>query len=58
MIAAPVLGPTLAQQTAGGGRPSTFMTSDHHLRAAQLVGKPIFNDKGENIGTISDVLWT
>ncbi len=58
MLAAPLLGPTsaLAQQAAVAGHPSAFMTNDHQLRTAQLVGKPIFNDKGENIGTITNVL--
>lgn len=57
LAAAPVLGPApaLAQQ-ASGGQPSSYMMNDHHLRASQLVGKPVFNDKGETIGTIAEVL--
>jgi sporulation protein YlmC with PRC-barrel domain len=45
-----------AQQQYGAGAPSAYMTNDHNLRTSQLVGKPVYNDKGEAIGTIDDVL--
>ena len=32
------------------------MTTDRRVIASQLVGKSIFNDKGEEVGTIAEVL--
>lgn len=35
---------------------SEVVATDHSMRSSKLIGMAIFNDKGEKIGTISDIL--
>ena len=35
---------------------SAVVAQDHSMRSSKLIGMAIFNDKGEKIGTISDIL--
>jgi sporulation protein YlmC with PRC-barrel domain len=35
---------------------STIVAQDHSMRSSKLIGMDVFNDKGEKIGKIEDVL--
>ena len=51
LLGAGISGPVFAQSFTL----PPYMTHDHYVRSAKLLGMPIFNDKGEQIGTIDDV---
>ena len=35
---------------------STYMTPDHNMRSSKLLGLPVYNDHGEKIGLIDDLM--
>jgi len=36
--------------------PPKFLTADNELRAGKLVGATVYNDKGQSVGSIDDIL--
>lgn len=52
LLAFSVATPVLAQSLAL----PEYMTADHNMRAGKIIGMPVFNEQGEKIGTIDDVL--
>ena len=54
-LALAVAAPSFAASTPAPAGAAVMM-SDHSMRASKLIGAPVFNDQGEAIGTISDVL--
>jgi hypothetical protein len=53
--------PATQPGTAGKGRlagQSGVMLSDHTMRASKLIGLPVYNDQGEEIGTVDDIVVT
>lgn len=56
-----IAAPTFAQTsptTAGLPHQSSVMLADHTMRASKLVGMPVYNDAGEKVGTVDDILVT
>ena len=37
---------------------SAVMLADHTMRAGKLIGMAVYNDQGEKIGTVDDILVT
>jgi len=37
---------------------SAVMLADHTMRASKLIGSSVYNDKGEKIGTVDDLIVT
>lgn len=48
-------GPVLAQ-SASGSMMKDVMTSDNSMRTSKLVGAAVYNDEGDKIGSIIDIL--
>jgi sporulation protein YlmC with PRC-barrel domain len=46
--------PAMAQNEAQS-YPS-YMTADHNMRSSKLIGLPVYNDHGEKIGVIDDIM--
>jgi sporulation protein YlmC with PRC-barrel domain len=56
---APVGGPAgghAATTSATANSTPKFMTSDNEVRVGKLVGATVYNDKGDSVGSIDDVL--
>ncbi len=45
-------GPVLAQ----GGMKDSVMTKDQSMRTSKMMGMPIYNEAGDKIGTVTEVL--
>ena len=48
-------GPVMAQP-ASGNMMKDVMTADKSMRSSKLIGAPVYNDEGEKIGSIIDIL--
>jgi sporulation protein YlmC with PRC-barrel domain len=49
--------PAIATQTfAQSLTPSSVVAPDHSMRSSKLIGMDLYNQKGEKIGTIADIL--
>ncbi len=46
--------PTFAQSSAGAG--NGIVMTDHSMRTSKLIGTAVYNDLGQSIGTVVDVL--
>lgn len=46
-----VAAPSKAQNLTHG-----FVTADHNMRASKMVGMTVYNDKGEKIGRLDDIM--
>ncbi|MDE2517338.1 MAG: PRC-barrel domain-containing protein [Rhodospirillales bacterium] len=40
----------------GATRPAGFMTVNHHLRAAKVIGSDVYDAQNQKIGTVDDLL--
>jgi sporulation protein YlmC with PRC-barrel domain len=54
MVAFAAGAPAMAQNEAQT-YPS-YMTPDHNMRSSKLIGLPVYNDHGEKIGLIDDIM--
>lgn len=54
MVAFATTAPAMAQNEASTF--SQYMTTDHNMRSSRLIGLPVYNDHGEKLGTIDDIL--
>ena len=46
--------PTIAVASEYAG--TTIMLADHSMRTSKLIGSPVYNDQGQSIGSIQEVL--
>lgn len=60
IIAAPSFAQTPAPAPAGSALAahSGVMLTDHTMRASKLVGMAVYNDQGEKVGTVDEILVT
>ena len=49
-LAAPVMAANLYRGAANA------VMADHSMRSSKLIGAPVFNDEGQTIGSIADIL--
>jgi sporulation protein YlmC with PRC-barrel domain len=35
---------------------AAYMTADHNMRSSKLIGLPVYNEHGDKIGTIDDIM--
>ena len=54
MVAFTAAAPALAQNEAPSS--AAYMTADHNMRSSKLIGLPVYNDHGEKIGVIDDIM--
>jgi len=47
---------TLAAPLAAVAAPNEVMMPDHSMRVSKIIGAPVYNDGGQNIGSVVDVL--
>lgn len=47
-----VTAPLMAQE----GGITSFMTADHNMRSSKVIGMAVYNDQGEKIGVVDDIL--
>jgi hypothetical protein len=52
MVAVSMVAPAMAQEA---GFPD-FYTYDHYMRSSKMIGMPVYNDHGEKIGVINDIM--
>jgi hypothetical protein len=54
--------PSFAQTSPPASGPlaahSGIMLADHTMRASKLIGLPVFNEQGEEVGTVDDIVVT
>ncbi|MGD0430605.1 MAG: PRC-barrel domain-containing protein [Acetobacteraceae bacterium] len=44
--------PAMAQSETGAG----YVTADHQMRSSKMIGMAVYNDHGEKIGVIDEIL--
>lgn len=54
MVAFTAAAPAMAQNEAPAS--GQYMTADHNMRSSRLIGLPVYNDHGEKLGAIDDIL--
>jgi sporulation protein YlmC with PRC-barrel domain len=54
MVAFSAAAPAMAQNEAPTY--ASYMTADHNMRSTKLIGLPVYNDHGEKIGVIDDIM--
>jgi sporulation protein YlmC with PRC-barrel domain len=54
MVAFTAATPVMAQNEASTY--SSYMTADHNMRSSKLIGLPVYNDRGEKIGVIDEIM--
>lgn len=54
MVAFTAVAPAMAQNEASTFAP--YMTTDHNMRSSRLIGLQVYNDHGEKLGKIDDIL--
>jgi sporulation protein YlmC with PRC-barrel domain len=54
MVAFTVTAPAMAQSESPSY--AAYMTADHNMRSSKLIGLPVFNDHGDKIGVIDDIM--
>lgn len=54
MVAFSAAAPVMAQSEAPSY--AAYMTADHNMRSSKLIGLPVYNQQGEKIGTIDDIM--
>jgi sporulation protein YlmC with PRC-barrel domain len=54
MVAFAAGAPAMAQNEASAY--PAYMTPDHNMRSSKLLGLPVYNDHGEKIGLIDDIM--
>ena len=54
MVAFAAVAPAMAQNEAPTY--AAYMTADHNMRSSKLIGLPVYNDHGEKIGVIDDIM--
>jgi sporulation protein YlmC with PRC-barrel domain len=54
MVAFTATAPAMAQNEASSY--SAYMTADHNMRSSKLIGVPVYNDRGERIGVIDEIM--
>jgi sporulation protein YlmC with PRC-barrel domain len=54
MVAFTAAAPAMAQNEASTF--SAYMTADHNMRSSKLIGLPVYNDHGDKIGVIDEIM--
>ena len=54
MVAITATASAMAQNEASSY--SAYMTADHNMRSSKLIGLPVYNDHGEKIGVIDEIM--
>jgi sporulation protein YlmC with PRC-barrel domain len=54
MVAFAAAAPAMAQNEAQSS--SSYMTADHSMRSSKLIGMVVYNDRGDKIGVIDDIM--
>ena len=54
MVAFSATAPVMAQSESPSY--AAYMTPDHNMRSSKLIGLPVYNDHGERIGVIDDIM--
>ncbi|HEX3992245.1 MAG TPA: PRC-barrel domain-containing protein [Acetobacteraceae bacterium] len=54
MVAFSAAAPAMAQSESPSY--AAYMTTDHNMRSSKLIGLPVYNDHGDKIGVIDDIL--
>jgi sporulation protein YlmC with PRC-barrel domain len=44
--------PAMAQSLTGAG----YVTADHQMRTSKMIGMPVYNEQGQKIGVIDEIL--
>jgi sporulation protein YlmC with PRC-barrel domain len=55
MVAFAAAAPVMAQNEASTYA-AAYMTADHNMRSSKLIGLPVYNDHGEKIGVIDEIM--
>ena len=53
-LAVSLAAPVMAANLYGGA--ANAVMADHSMRSSKLIGAPVFNDEGQTIGSIVDIL--
>jgi sporulation protein YlmC with PRC-barrel domain len=56
LVAVAALAATFADPSFAYAAASDIIMADHFMRASKIIGATVYNDKGESIGSVIDVL--